>query len=311
MAPRRVSLPIGLTVGLVTLALALTAGWQVLVAREFAAWAEGFAAVHWLLVILGSTFFVTIITVAILQGVWLVREIRTNQRQQNFLDAVSHELHTPLASLRLYVDTLQGKSLDPGQRDEFLEVMSDDIHRLQRTINQILSAASTDERKNRRTQVDLRRLLGECVEDAREHHSLDEDQVRLEVPGAARVRGDLEQLRVAFRNLIENAIHYTGGKTRVDVRVRPASGRKLEIEVEDQGIGLPESALARVFQRFQRLSQEAVRGPSGLGLGLYIVRNVVRSHGGSVRAESDGEGKGSRFIVTLPGQLDESIHTAR
>lgn len=310
MDRRSVSLPIALTVGMVTLAVVLTAGWQILVAREFAAFVEGFTIVHWMLVILGSLFFVTIITVAILQAVWLVREVRTNQRQQNFLDAVTHELHTPLASLRLYVDTLQGKALDELQRAEFLEVMSDDVERLQRTIDQILQAAGTEARRNRRSSVDLRRLLDECVAEARERHDLDQAAIRLDIPAPARVKGDLEQLRVAFRNLIENAIHYAGEKTQIDVRVRPASGRKLEIEFEDQGIGMPESALGRVFQRFQRLSQEAVRGPSGLGLGLYIVRNVVRSHGGSVRAESDGEGRGSRFIVTLPGQLDESVHPA-
>jgi signal transduction histidine kinase len=311
MDRRGVSVPIALTVGLVIITVALTAGWQILVAREFAAFVEGFTAVHWTLAILGSLFFVTIITVAILQGVWLVREIRTNQRQQNFLDAVTHELHTPLASLRLYIDTLQGKSLEEEQRGEFIKVMSDDIDRLQRTIDQILSAAGTVARRNRRTAVDLGLLLGECVSDARERHDLDENALRLQVPAPARVRGDREQLRVAFRNLIENAIHYAEEKTSVDVRVRPASGRKLEVEVEDQGIGLPESALARVFQRFQRLSQDAVRGRSGLGLGLYIVRNVARAHGGVVRAESDGEGTGSRFILTLPGQLDESNHPAR
>jgi signal transduction histidine kinase len=299
MDRRGVSVPIALTVGLVIITVALTAGWQILVAREFAAFVEGFTAVHWTLAILGSLFFVTIITVAILQGVWLVREIRTNQRQQNFLDAVTHELHTPLASLRLYIDTLQGKSLEEEQRGEFIKVMSDDIDRLQRTIDQILSAAGTVARRNRRTAVDLGLLLGECVSDARERHDLDENALRLRVPAPARVRGDREQLRVAFRNLIENAIQYAGEKTSVDVRVRPASGRKLEVEVEDQGIGLPESGLARVFQRFQRLSQDAVRGRSGLGLGLYIVRNVARAHGGVVRAESDGEGKGSRSSCSL------------
>ena len=311
MDRRGVTVPITLTVGLVTITIALTAGWQILVAREFEAFAEGFTSIHWLIAILGSVFFVTIITVAILQAVWLVREIRTNQRQRNFLDAVTHELHTPLTSLRLYVDTLQGKSLDEEQRGEFLDVMSDDIDRLQRTIDQILSAARTEARRNHRTPVDLRGLLGECVADARERHGLDEEALRLQVPALARVRGDIEQLRLAFRNLIENAIRYAGERTRVCVRVRPASGRKLEVEVEDQGIGLPESALGRVFQRFQRISQEAVRSPGGLGLGLFIVRNVIRGHGGTVRAESDGEGKGSRFIVTLPGQLDESVHPAR
>jgi signal transduction histidine kinase len=108
---------------------------------------------------------------------------------------------------------------------------------------------------------------------------------------------------VLFRNLIENAIRYAGEKVQVDLSVRARSPRKLEIEVADQGVGIPESALGRVFLRFQRISHEAVHSPVGLGLGLYIVRNIVRAHGGEIRAESEGEGRGSRFIVTLPGQL--------
>jgi signal transduction histidine kinase len=307
----RVSVPITLTVALVAITLALTVGWEILVVREFGAFRGGFSAIHWVLLILGSLFFTTIITVAILQGVWLVREIRSNQRQQNFIDAVTHELHTPLTSLRLYLDTLRSKELDERRRDEFLAIMTDDLERLQRTINQILNAARSEVRRVDRAPIDLNALLEECASEAREHHALDAKQVHSDIPGRARVRGDLEQLRVVFRNLIENAIRYAGENVQVDLRVHPLTPRKLEIEVIDQGMGIPESALGRVFLRFQRISQEAVRSSLGLGLGLYIVRNIVRAHGGAIRAESEGEGRGSRFIVTLPGQIDGYAHPDR
>ena len=296
-----------LTSFLVAMTIALTVGWQILVTREFDALLEGFGAVHWVLVSVGSLFFVLIITAAILQAVWLVREIRTTQRQQNFLDAVTHELHTPLASLRLYVDTFSRKDLSAEQRTEFLQMMSEDLERLQRTIDQVLHAARSERR--RPESIDLLELLRECVEEARQQHSLPASAFVLKLPAAARVKGDPEQLRVAFRNLIDNAIRYTDDEVSIDIAVRSPSPRRLEVCVADQGIGLGPSALGRVFERFQRISQEGLTA-SGLGLGLYIVRNVVRAHGGSVRAESEGEGEGSRFIVTLPGSSDEYAHTA-
>jgi signal transduction histidine kinase len=114
-----------------------------------------------------------------------------------------------------------------------------------------------------------------------------------------------------FRNLIDNAIRYAAGDVHVELRVRPVSARRLEVEVADRGVGIPASALDRVFLRFSRLPQEAVRTARGLGLGLYIVRNVARAHGGNVRAESEGEGKGSRFILTLPGHVDERTRPSR
>jgi signal transduction histidine kinase len=310
MSERRTSVPIALAVGLVVITLALTVGWQILVTREFRALVGGFTWVHWIAAILGSLLFCAIISATIVQAYWLVREIRTNQRQKNFLDAVTHELHTPLTSLRLYVDTLRGHRLDDARRGEFLEIMTEDLERLQRTIDQILSAAHTESRRAHRQRIDLARLLEECAAEARERHDLAPGELTLDVPKSARVRGDAEQLRVAFRNLLDNAVRYTGERVRVDVRVRARSPRRLEVEVADQGIGIPVHAQTTIFGRFQRLSQGAVRSTRGLGLGLFIVRNVVRAHGGSVRAESEGEGKGSRFVVTLPGHLDEHAHPA-
>jgi two-component system, OmpR family, sensor histidine kinase SenX3 len=310
MRAARVSVPIALTASIVAVTIALTVGWQILVARESEAFAAGFTAIHWVLIVLGSLFFALIITVLILQAVWLVREIRSNQRQQNFMDAVTHELHTPLASLQLYLDTLRGRRLPDARRDEFLQIMAEDLQRLQRTIDQIIQAARTDVRRARRESVDVAKLLGECADDARERHGLPHDAVHVSVDDTARLRGDAEQLRVAFRNLLDNAVRYAGGEVHIEVSARQVSARRLEIVFADRGVGIPDSALDRVFQRFQRLPQEAVRAVHGLGLGLAIVRNIARAHRGKVRAESDGEGKGSRFILTLPGHVDERANPA-
>ena len=309
MRAARVSVPIALTAGIVAITIALTVGWQILVARESLAFTGGLRPIHWVLIGLGSSFFLLIITVLILQAVWLVREIRSNQRQQTFMDAVTHELHTPLASLQLYLDTLRGRPLPSERRDEFLSIMAEDLERLNRTIDQIIQAARTDVKRARREPVDLAKLLHECANDARERHDLPPEAIVVDVP-PSRARGDAEQLRVAFRNLLDNAVRYAGGAVHIEIHVRPVSARRLEVEFADRGVGIPASALDRVFQRFQRLSQEAVRAAQGLGLGLAIVRNVARAHGGSVRAESDGEGKGSRFILTLPGNVGERANPA-
>ena len=139
----RLATPISLTSVLVPIMLALTVGWEILVLREFKGLTDGWTGVHWALAILGSLFFAAIITWSILQTVWLVREIRTNQRQQNFIDTVSHELRTPLASLRLYVDTLRKPDLDPERRLEFTDIMNEDLERLQHTIDRVVDAART------------------------------------------------------------------------------------------------------------------------------------------------------------------------
>lgn len=311
MRTPRISLPITLSVVVVAITIALTVGWQILVVRESGALLEGFRAVHWALVIVGSLFFAVIITTAILQSALLVREIRSNQRQQAFIDAVTHELHTPLASLRLYLDTLRGQAVDEAQRKEFLEIMSEELGRLHQTIDQILNAALSEARRSRRRWLSVADLLRECADEASEQNSLPPGSIRLDVPAGATVRGDAEQLRLAFRNLISNAIRYGGEKLQVEIRVRARSARRLEVEVADHGVGIPRSALRRVFQRFQRLSQERGFAARGLGLGLYIVRSVAQAHGGSIRAESEGIGTGSRFIMTLPGQLDGRPHPGR
>jgi signal transduction histidine kinase len=281
------------------------------VARELEALAGGFTPVHWALIAMGALFFSIAVSWIILQAVWLVREMRTNQRQRNFIDAVTHELHTPLASLQLYLETLRGQPVDEKEQAEFLGIMSDDVARLRRTIDQILLAARADARRVLREHVPLRALLVECIDEARDRHGADPAAFRVAVSGNAVLRGDRAQLRVLFRNLIDNAVRYAGERLQVDISARALSARKLEVTISDCGVGIPPPVLGSLFQRFQRFSQDTLRSTrSGLGLGLYIVRNIARAHGGQVRAESEGAGTGSRFVVTLPGQMDGHANPA-
>jgi len=232
---------------------------------------------------------------------WLIREMRLNQRQQAFVDAVTHELRTPLASFRLYLDTLSRHDPPAEKRAEFLDNMRQDLDRLERTVAKVLSAARTDAPASaaRRERVDLPRLLSDCIVQVRERYRLPEGSVRLRSESDARVRGDSAELGLIFNNLLENAVKYSEEPVDVSVGVAPVADGRLQVEIRDQGIGIPPWELRKIFQRFYRAGRDVQRQVAGLGLGLFVVRNLVRRQGGKVVAKSEGAGRGSRFVVTL------------
>jgi len=299
----RRSIAFRVTVGvlLTLLAATLAVGWQFLVVGDLRPMAQGLVTLHWVLLILGSLFFVLLISGLVLLCIWLVREMRSNQRQQAFLDAVTHELKTPLSSLRLFVDTLQRRDPVPERRHEFLQRMGEDLDRLDRTVHQVLVAARAEARRESSEvpRTELQELLEGCISEVRERHRLTSDAVRLgEVP-ACRVRGDSEELGLVFRNLLDNAIKYSAGPVDVHVAVRRTESGRVAVEIVDRGIGIPRAELHRVFERFYRAGRDVQRQVAGLGLGLFIVRSLVRRQGGRVEARSEGSGRGSRFVVTL------------
>jgi signal transduction histidine kinase len=300
----RISVPITLTSALVAIAVALTVGWEILVAREFRALMEGFTVVHWLLVVVGALLFAGIIAASIVQTVWLVRQILAGQRQRSFIDAVTHELHTPLASLRLYLETLQNETTDEARRTEFLGIMADELDRLEQTVGHLLQSARMEEARPRSEPVELEPLLETCAREARERHGLEEKAVQVHAARSIRIRANDQEMRLAFRNLLDNAVRCSLDDVRVDIRVRSTSRRWVELEIVDHGIGIPSSEWERIFERFQRLSPPSVRTRGGLGLGLYVVRSIVRQHRGSVRVVGDGVGRGTRFLLRLPRVRD-------
>jgi signal transduction histidine kinase len=300
---RSIGIPLTLGVVLLILVLSLAVAWhlQILVWDDVRAVHEGLSELDWVLLVLGAVFFVLIIVGVFWLCIWLVREIGVNQRQRAFIDAVTHEMRTPLASLQLHLETLQRH--DPGRKDreEFLGRMRRDLERLDQTVEQVLTAARAEDSRSRPQlgSVALRDLLDRCIDGLRTSHGLPGDAIALEVDPGVKVKGDATELGVVFRNLLENAVKYSSSPVEVTVRVRAGPEGRVAVEIADRGIGIPTGELGKIFQRFYRVGRDVQRTASGLGLGLFIVRNLVRRQGGRVVARSEGWGQGSRFVVTL------------
>ena len=294
----RLPLTIGIVLGL--LALVLAVAWNVIVVSDLGPVAERLSALHWALLVAGSLFFALLIAGLALLCAWLVREMRQSQRQQAFLDTVTHEMKTPLASLRLYLETLGLRDPGPERRLLFLDRMREDVERLERTVDQVLAAAraAARARSPRREPVPLGPLLDGLVREVCTQYRLAPGAVRTEVEGEPIALGQPDELALVFRNLLDNAVKYSGG--RVDVAVRARTEEEgVRVEIEDRGVGIPREELRRIFQPFYRAGLDLQRRVKGLGLGLAIVRMLVRRQGGRVQARSEGPGRGSRFAVWL------------
>jgi signal transduction histidine kinase len=303
MARRSVGIPLTVGIVMLLLLLALAAGWQVLVWSEPSPLSGEVSTLDWVLLILGSVFFVLVIIGLVWLCSWLVAEVRLNQRQRAFLDAVTHEMKTPLASFRLGLDTLGRHELGAERRREFITRMQEDLDRLDHTVHQVLSAARAEERgripRRKQDGVFLGEVLEGSVETIRERHALSEDAIRVRSRSGIRVRGDAAELGLIFGNLLENAVKYSDDPVIVRVSVEVSGDGRVRIDIADSGIGIPPGELRKIFRRFYRVGREVQRQVAGLGLGLFVVRNMVRRQGGRIRAKSEGAGRGSRFVVTL------------
>ena len=284
------------------LVLALAVGWQILVWRDDSGLDSGLSRLDAVLFVLGSLFFLFVAGGLVWLCVKLVLEMRLNQSQRAFIDAVTHELKTPLASFRLGLETLARHELEPPQRGQFLGRMGEDLDRLESTVAQVLSAARAEETlqsRASRDEVELQDLLAENVEELRERHHLPDESVQIDKTRPLRVRGDAAELGLVFRNLFENAVKYSDQPVQIRVGIEESSDGRVRVEISDQGIGIPKQELRRIFRRFYRASRDVQRQVSGLGLGLFVVRTLLRKHGGRIVALSEGAGRGSRFVVTL------------
>lgn len=277
-------------VSLVALAVALNVGWIVLTWRQVAP------------LLLGGFVFAAIITGLILNTTFLVREIRRNEQHDAFVNAVTHELKTPVTSIRLHLETLVAReqALSEGKRREFYTIMLEDTDRLLHTIEQVLQTGQAGRVPLSRERHDLRALAEECVEFTRSRRRLATGAVRLS-PGAGPVDvlGDREQLRSAIVNLLDNAVKFSGD--RIDVNVEVAThGDRAVVRVRDHGPGLPPHEAKRIFKRFYRIPGPLTQRIKGTGLGLFIVQSAAKRHGGRAYAESQGPGTGSTFCLELP-----------
>lgn len=292
---RRGAIAFFITLGaiLVGVAVTLNIGWIVLNERKVA------------LAVLGVILFALLIAGLVLNTVFLVREVRRNERQDSFLNAVTHELKTPIASIRLYLETLQRRPLDEAQRQQFYSSMLADSDRLLATVEQILKAGQLGQRERQQNQtlIEMEPLVSECIVIARQRHHLPEDAILLEpVPAGVHlnVRGIVEDLRTAILNLLDNAIKYSPEGVHIRCTLSITNYSLVTLRITDTGVGLAADQLKRIFRRFYRVPGRNMARIKGTGLGLFLVRSIARQHGGDVVASSPGLGQGTTITLTIP-----------
>ena len=283
-----------LGIGLVALAVALNVGWIIL------NWREG------VLLFFGIIFFALIIAGMVVNTIFLVRELRRSEQHDSFINAVTHELKTPIASIRLHLETLQRRTLPEPQKQEFYTLMLSDADRLTETVEQVLRAGRAGDKKagREKAEIDFRQLVRECMDATRSRHHLQPEALRYEESSSngsgLRVRGSAEDLRTAVFNVLDNAIKYSGQNIDVRVRLETPDDERIVLRVQDQGVGIPADDVKRIFKRFYRVTHRSLAHVKGTGLGLFIVKAIAQKHGGKVFAESEGEGRGTTIILELP-----------
>ncbi len=299
MSRRSLHLPITLAVGMIVLLVALTAGW-VLLAVYGILEDEKRSALYVTLLSLGTLSLLLVLSGTVVYLALTVKAINLNQRQSNFIDSVTHELKSPIASLKLYLQTLHRRTVSDEERDGFYTFMLDDVERLDHLINHLLDAGRLEKEVSDQDleDVDLSELLRECAHVECVRYRVPTDTVKFHLKPCV-VKTRRVDLDMVFRNLIDNALKYAGSPPDVTISSRVTLGGKARVQVSDNGNGIPRQLRRKIFGRFVRLGSELEREKPGTGLGLYIVRTLVKRHKGRIMVRDRTAG-GTIFDVELP-----------
>ncbi len=303
---RSLSWPITLGVVMIVLLVPLTVGWVLL--TVFKVFEKPGSALYWTMLAVGTTFLILVLVGVIMYLALSVKAINLTRRQANFMDAVTHELKSPIASLKLYLQTLNRRSVSREEQKNFFRFMLEDVERLDHLINHILDAARL-ERKPTDVEVEdieLDSLLQQGAEEVRLRHRAAEDALVVHVEPAI-VRARRVDLDMIFRNVIDNAFKYAGDEPRIEVISRLSDDGMTITEVKDNGPGIPYRFRQKIFRRFVRLGSELEREKPGTGLGLYIVYTLVRRIRGKVKVLDRHSGPGTVFEISLPGRTAEPV----
>ncbi len=292
--PRTLRLPITLSVILMTLNVTLMVCWIILLARSGS----------WSVLTIGTVVFALILVGLIVYLFVMVKEVRLNQRQANFVDSVTHELKTPIAALRLYLETLQIRDLAPEQRADFYRTMEAELHRLEHLINQLLEVGRLDAIGQQYDPEDivLSELLERCAVAACAHHKKTPEEVVSYEFQPIIVHARPVVLEMIFGNLLDNAVKFGGEPPQVQVVTSMTGRGRVRVQIIDNGEGIPADQRRQIFGMFYRGGKELERRQKGTGLGLYISRTLAHILKGSISVHERPDGPGSVFEVELPGR---------
>ena len=242
---------------LIAFIVLLYVGWVLL------GWRDG------ILLFFGILLVLAVIAGVVLNTTFLVREVRRNAQHDAFINAVTHELKTPVASIRLYLETLQTRAVDEPKRQEFYRTMLDDSDRLLGTIEQILRTGRTGQAKRALnvSAIDFGDIVEECLARARRLYHVPADALTYSPGPPVIIQGDEDEVRAAVSNLIDNAVKYSGKDVHVNVETENIDDRFVQVRVKDNGPGIPQSELKQIFKRFYRVSGPLATRVKGTGLG--------------------------------------------
>jgi signal transduction histidine kinase len=304
LEPRRsLGWPILLGVVLIGSIITLGVGW-VLVSIAAALGSKN-AVFYWATLGVGVALLVLVLVGVIIYLALTVKAIALSQRQSNFIDSVTHELKSPLASLKLYLQTLTRRPVSAEQQADFHRFMLQDVERLDTLIDHLLDAAKTLQRRPAQgfEHASLLPVLERARETAIQRHQVPAESIRIDCGPAADVplvRGREADLEIVFRNLIDNAVKYSLPHPQVEVTVESKPKGRIVVRVADNGPGIPLAQRANVFRRFTRLGSELERSTPGTGLGLFLVRSLVKQLRGKVTVKDRSPDRGTVLEVDLP-----------
>lgn len=261
---------------------------------------------QWALLTVGTIFFALILVGVVVYTILTIKGIRITQRQANFIDAVTHELKSPIASIKLCLQTLDMRPVSAEQAREFHKFMLDDVKRLDSLIDHLLAVARLDNvtREEAFEDVLLVPLLQGCVDEIRRRYKLEHSQISFDVPECT-VRGRPRDIEMVFLNLLDNAVKYGGQPPQVHVGAQLTRVNFIVVKISDNGPGVRFELRRKIFRRFFRGGTELERVATGTGLGLFLVKSLVSKMKGQVQVHGRGPLRGATFEVELPGRLLE------
>jgi two-component system, OmpR family, phosphate regulon sensor histidine kinase PhoR len=304
--------PITVAVVMIVLLIALAVGWVLLNVAGAYTNVER-ATVYWILLSAGSTIFVCIL-LGIVFYLWLsIQQISLNRRQSNFIDSVTHELKSPIASLKLYLQTLNRRQVTEAQRADFYQSMLADVDRLDQLINHLLDTARLERPKvpTENELIGLPNVIQHAVQAACQRYNVPTDCVTLQVEPLETL-GSLPDFNMLIGNIIDNAVKYSSSPPQIDIQLEQIPNKKwCRLKVIDNGPGIPRHFRRKVFGRFFRVGSELERSKPGTGLGLFIVYTLVRRLGGRIQIQDAPAGPGTQIVVQLPISTPAAVSSAK